>query len=98
MDSTSVIMTIVILLLVIILFLAVSFANKKIDTTKKTDILNKLKDLELAIQSMEEAVRRDTVVKLDNLLARALQYYFHNSNTCGDNLKNLIKYSRKGIR
>lgn len=95
MDSTSIVMTIIILFLIILLFLAVSFANKKIDTTKKTDILNKLKDLELSIQSMEGAVRRDTVVKLDNLLARALQYYFNNSNTCGDNLKKSNKIFKK---
>ena len=80
-------MTIVILLLIVVLFLAVSFANKKIDTSRKVEILNKLKELEIHIQSLDSSVRRDSVIKLDNLLAKSLQYYFNNTNTCGDNLK-----------
>jgi len=95
MDSTSIIMTVTILLLIVILFLAVSFANKKIDNTKKVDILNKLKDLGLHIQSLDGAVRRDSVVKLDNLLTKALQYYFHNTDTCGDNLKKSNRVFKK---
>ena len=88
-------MTVTILLLIVILFLAVSFANKKIDNTKKVDILNKLKDLGLHIQSLDGAVRRDSVVKLDNLLTKALQYYFHNTDTCGDNLKKSNRVFKK---
>lgn len=95
MDSTSIIMTIIILFLIVVLFLAVSFANKKIDSTKKIDILNKLKDLGLHVQSLDGAVRRDSIVKLDNLLTKALQYYFHNSNTCGDNLKKSNRIFKK---
>ena len=32
-------------------------------------------------------VRRDAIIKLDNLLSKALQVYFKNTSSCGDNLK-----------
>jgi len=95
MDSLSTTMTLVILLLIIVLFVAVSFSNKKISSTKKEGILQKLKELELTIQGLESASRRDAVIKLDNLLAKSLQYYFHNSESCGYNLKKSSKLFKK---
>lgn len=85
--ETTIIMTSLIVLMVILLFIMVSFANKKKDVVKKQEIFNRLGDLELGVQSMEGSVRRDTIVKLDNLLSKAFQYYYNNSNLCGDNLK-----------
>lgn len=88
-------MTVVVLFLVIILFLAVSFSNKKVNSTKKLDILNRLKELELHVQSLDSAARRDSIIKLDNLLTKALQYYFHNTDSCGDNLKKSSRIFKK---
>lgn len=88
-------MTVFVLLLIIALFLAVSFGNKKLDKTKKEEIIKRLKELEVNIQSFDSAIRRDSVIKLDNLLSRSLQYYFNNSDTCGDNLKKSGKIFKK---
>jgi len=95
MDTTTIIMTVFVLLLIIALFLAVSFGNKKLDKTKKEEIIKRLKELEVNIQSFDSAIRRDSVIKLDNLLSRSLQYYFNNSDTCGDNLKKSGKIFKK---
>lgn len=95
--ETTIIMTSLIVLMVILLFIMVSFANKKKDVVKKQEIFNRLGDLELGVQSMEGSVRRDTIVKLDNLLSKAFQYYYNNSNLCGDNLKKAKNiFKRKG--
>ncbi len=95
MDTTTIIMTAFILLLIVALFGAVSFGSKKLDKTKRDDILKKLQELEVSVQSLDSAIRRDSVIKLDNLLAKSLQYYFNNSNTCGDNLKKSGKIFKK---
>jgi len=72
----TVIITIVILALISILFIVVSLANKKIDKSKKNEMYDKLKELEMGMHSLDGAIRRDTVVKLDNLLSKSLQIYF----------------------
>ncbi len=90
----AVVITILILLMVTVLFVLASVNSKRISTTKKNEITKKLIELSMSIQSNESAVRRDAIIKLDNLLAKALQYYYKNSNLCGDNLKrakNLFK-------
>ena len=88
-------MTVFILLLIVALFLAVSYGNKKLDKTKKEEVLKRLQELEVGIQSLDSATRRDSVIKLDNLLSKSLQYYFNNSDTCGDNLKKSGKIFKK---
>ncbi len=95
MDTTTIIMTVFVLLLIIALFLAVSFGNKRLDKTKKEEVLKRLQELEVSIQSLDSAIRRDSVIKLDNLLTKSLQYYFNNSDTCGDNLKKSGKIFKK---
>ena len=88
MDTTIVLgITVMILILIILLFAAVYLGGKKIDSSKKPDILNKIEELRLAITSLEGSSRRDAVVKLDNLLSKSLQLKYNNSLTCGDNLK-----------
>lgn len=94
MDN-SVIFTIIILLLLIILFVAVSLGNKRVSITKKKHILTKLEELRLTSSSQESSVRRDSIIKLDNLLSKSLQYYFKNSNLCGENLKIASKIFKK---
>lgn len=95
MDTTTIIMTVFVLLLIIALFWAVSFGNKKLDKTKKEEVLKRLQELEVSIQSLDSAIRRDSVIKLDNLLTKSLQYYFNNADTCGDNLKKSGKIFKK---
>lgn len=88
MDTTITLgITVMILILIIILFAAVYLGSKKIDSSKKAEIMNRLEELRLGVESLEGSVRRDAVVKLDNLLSKALQLKYGNTATCGDNLK-----------
>lgn len=83
----TVIITVTIIALIAVLFVVVSFSSKKIDKSKKESIYKRLKELELGMNSLDGSVRRDTVVKLDNLLSKSLQIYLGNKGLCGDNLK-----------
>ncbi|NMC08769.1 hypothetical protein GYA44_00350 [Candidatus Microgenomates bacterium] len=94
MDN-SVIITIVILFLVTVLFVFVSLNNNRISQGRKKKLLVKLEELRAFAYSNEPAIRRDAVIKLDNLLAKALQYYFNNTNLCGENLKLANKIFKK---
>lgn len=88
MDTTVILgITVMILILILILFAAVYLSSKRIDSSKKSEIINKIEELRLAVGSLEGSVRRDAIVKLDNLLAKSLQLKYNNTATCGDNLK-----------
>lgn len=88
MDTTLILaITVVIILLLIILFSAVYINSKRINSSKVAEIRNKLEELSLSIQSVEDAIRRDGVVKLDNLLSKVLQLRYNNTLPCGENLK-----------
>ena len=94
MDS-SLILPITILILIAILFLMVSLNKRKISATKKKRIIEDLYELQKNVSSNELALRRDSIIKLDNLLSKSLQLYFKNNSSCGDNLKNANKLFRK---
>ncbi len=94
MDN-SLMLSIIILALIAILFLMVSVNKRKISVNRKKKIIEDLAQLKVGSDSTELAVRRDTVIKLDNLLAKALQLYFKNTSSCGDNLKIANKLFRK---
>mgnify|MGYP000915937584 CR=1 FL=1 len=79
--------TVMIIILVIILFVVVNIGGRRIDISKRTEILKRLEELGLATGSLEGSTRRDAVVKLDNLLSKALQIKYNNTLSCGDNLK-----------
>lgn len=88
MDTTIVVgITLIILILVIILFVAVYFGSKKIDSSKRSEIIKRLGGLELSVSSLEVSVRRDAIVQLDNLLSKSFQMKYNNTSSCGDNLK-----------
>lgn len=85
--DTPLILSGTILLLIVILFLLVSVNKKKIDKDKKGKILKEVYSLKKRVSSEELAVRRDTIIKLDNLLSKSLQLYYKNDSSCGENLK-----------
>lgn len=88
MDTTVILgITVMILILIIILFAAVYLKGKRIDPSKKIEIISKVDELKVAVGSLEGSVRRDAVVKLDNLLSKSLQLKYNNTDTCGNNLK-----------
>lgn len=94
MDNTLFI-PITILALVVILFILVSLNQSKVDTKKKKRLIESLYKLKEFVSSEELAIRRDTIIKLDNLLSKSLQIYFNNDSTCGENLKNATKIFKK---
>lgn len=96
MDN-QVIITVIILLLVGILFLVAYINSKKIPLRKKERILEKLEELENQTKSTEVYARRDAIIKLDNLLGKALNIRYSNNLTTGDNLKKAKKLFDKQL-
>lgn len=88
-------LTAIILLLIGVLFFLVYIAQKNISRGKAKKLLQRLEQLQAGALSSEMSVRRDTVIKLDNLLSKSLQYYFSNTDMCGDNLKLAKKIFRR---
>ncbi len=86
----ALIITILILICVAVLFLFASQNQRKEKQKAISRMLNSLEALRAGATSDDLARRRDTIIKLDNILSKALQYRLSNSNPCGDNLK-LIK-------
>jgi len=88
-------LSIIILLLIVVLFVMASLNAKKIDQKKKKKLIKELYSLEKSINSEEIAIRRDAIIKLDNILSKALQLYFKNDFSSGENLKNAEKIFRR---
>ena len=89
------ILSIIILVLIAILFVMVSLNKRKISVTKKRKVVEELYTLKEGVDSLESAIRRDTIIKLDNLLSKSLQLYFKNTSSCGENLKHANKLFKK---
>jgi uncharacterized protein YutE (UPF0331/DUF86 family) len=94
MDN-SLIISITILVLIMLLFVLVSINNRKIDRKKREKLVKEVLALEKGSMSDELAIRRDSIIKLDNLLSKSLQIYFNNDFACGDNLKKADTLFRK---
>ncbi|MFZ2190399.1 MAG: hypothetical protein WAV48_06480 [Candidatus Magasanikiibacteriota bacterium] len=90
MDN-AVIITILILIAIAALFIMVSSGAKKERQKSISRMLNSLEALKAGASSDDLARRRDTVIKLDNILSKALQYRLSNTKLCGDNLKLINK-------
>jgi len=90
MDN-AVIITILILIAIAVLFIMVSSGAKKERQKSISRMLNSLEALKAGASSDDLARRRDTVIKLDNILSKALQYRLGNTKLCGDNLKLINK-------
>ena len=86
MDSQTVI-TIVILLLICLLFFVAYTNSKKVPEKKKDRIYEKLDDVRKQLDSHEVYARRDAIIKLDNLLGRALNLRYNNDSSFSENLK-----------
>lgn len=93
--NDTLLITIFILILIAILFILVSINQKKISKARTKKILKKLEELNTGVLSEDPSVRRDAIIKLDNLLSKALQYYYNNNLLCGDNLKNAKNIFKK---
>ena len=96
MDN-SVIITIIILIALSMLFLLVAINTQKKTAKKKIKILKNLQDLKIGAYSSNPSERITAIIKLDNLLAKALQYRFSNEKNCGENLKMARKFFSRPI-
>ena len=94
MDNTL-FLPVTILALIAILFILVALNTRKINYTKKKKLAESLYSYKAGAFSEEPTVRRDSIIKLDNLLSKSLQLYFNNNLLCGDNLKNAKKIFKK---
>jgi hypothetical protein len=94
MDN-SLLLPIIIIFLIVVLFILVSLNSRKIDVMKKKKIVENLLMLNQGSKDEDIAVRRDTIIKLDNLLSKSLQLYFNNNALCGDNLKSANKIFKR---
>ncbi len=86
MDN-QIVITIIILLLVSTLFVVAYINSKRIPQKKKDQIFEKLEEINIQIKSTEVYARRDAIIRLDNLLGKALNIRYGNNNSSGDNLK-----------
>jgi hypothetical protein len=73
------------------LFLMVASGARKEKQKSISRMLNSLEALKAGAYSDDLARRRDTMIKLDNILTKALQYRLSNTSSCGDNLKLINK-------
>lgn len=94
MDN-ALIITILILFAIAVLFLMVASAGKQEKQKTRSRMLNSLEALKAGAYSDDLARRRDTIIKLDNILSKALQYRLGNAKLCGDNLKLIGKRFKK---
>lgn len=93
--STPLLLTIITLLLVAMIFVLSKINASKKGKRKKSRLLATLNKLKENAGSENEFERRDTIIRLDNLLAKALNYRYNNSSSCGENLKKAGKLFRK---
>lgn len=94
MDN-ALIITILILIAIAGLFILVASNQKHEKQKSKSRMYNSLEALKAGAYSENLAQRRDTVIKLDNILSKALQYRLSNNKLCGDNLKLIGKRFKK---
>ncbi|NLZ24400.1 hypothetical protein GX888_01455 [Candidatus Dojkabacteria bacterium] len=95
--SNHLLTTIVILGLVAILFLATYIQGKTVSHKRKDRIYTSLDELENQVKSEDMYARRDSIIRLDNLLAKALRIRLNNQKDCGENLKNAKNMFTKNL-
>ena len=92
----NIVIPIIILCLILLLFVFASENSKKATKKRRSHLLSKLNDLEKQIENTDPIIRRDAVIRLDNLLSKAFQTRYNNNKTCGDNLKDAKRlFSKK---
>jgi hypothetical protein len=93
--NNSLLITILILIALTSLFLLVAIRSRKDTYKKKEKIINDLELLRNVMVNTTPSERVLTIIKLDNLLSRAFQYYYGNKNSCSDNLKQAKKLFKR---
>lgn len=91
----ALLITILILICIAVLFLLASQNQRQEKQKAISRMLNSLEALKAGAYSDDLARRRDTIIKLDNILSKSLQYRLSNTSLCGDNLKLIKKRFKK---
>lgn len=89
--------TSVIILLIILLFVFASFGSRKVSQRRRNDIYRQLKDIKGNIGLEINSANRDSVVRLDSLLSKVLQYKNGNKLMIGENLKLIRKRVKQSL-
>lgn len=87
--------TIIILSMIALLILFSRLNTTKSIARRKSTILKNLAELQPHIESENDYERKDAIIRLDNMLGKALNYKYRNSSSCGFNLKKANKLFRK---
>ncbi len=61
--------------------------SNRIHSTIRENVWKDVLKLKEVVNSKNPSLYRDTIVRLDSLLARSLKLYYKNSESCGTNLK-----------
>jgi hypothetical protein len=85
--NTTLIITITVLALIVLLFLLADSPSRRISTSRKAELYQDFARIYSNAVSDDLSARRDSFIKMDNILTKALQVYFSNRETCGTNLK-----------
>ncbi|MCD4756413.1 hypothetical protein K8R20_02250 [bacterium] len=93
--SDPLILTIITLSMVALLILFSRLNSSKSIARRKSTILKKLVELKPHTESENDYERKDAIIRLDNMLAKALNHKYRNSSSCGFNLKKANKLFRK---
>lgn len=94
--NPSLLITICLLISIAVLFLFASSPSRRVSASRKASLYQDFAKLYSKAGSDDSSVRRDAIIKMDNILTKALQFYFGNKDSCGSNLKIAKKkYSRK---
>lgn len=91
----SVYITLGILLFLAVIFLLALKSSRKIPYPIKSDIYKQLGEIKLNIDANLIAANRDSLVRLDSLLAKSLQLRLRNDQSCGENLKTVKHLFKK---
>ncbi|HCC67653.1 TPA: hypothetical protein DEP90_00330 [Patescibacteria group bacterium] len=93
--SDPLILTTIILSMIGLLVLFSRLNTSKSIVRKKSSILKRLNDLKPHAESDNGYERKDAIIRLDNILSKALNYKYKNVSNCGENLKNAKNLFRK---
>jgi hypothetical protein len=94
--NPSLLITICLLVSITVLFLLASSPSRRVSASRKALLYQDFAKLLSKAESEDSSIRRDAVIKMDNILSKALQFYFGNKDACGSNLKLARKkYSKK---
>lgn len=87
MMNTSLLYTLILIIAILAFFLLAILNSKKLPMEKKKELLDQLAEIKENLKQDNSSIFRDSIIRLDSVLSKALQLRFRNSLPCGENLK-----------